>query len=184
MKVPWCEYWEFLNAVVDIESAEGLQQFEMYLRKRLRELIERRAAEQEHERLQNTSVCQLMQLLNLSDSSLRHSSLLETSSNQHSGILPDVEVQRAVCTTWPPSLVKLLSHSDEVKENSPSEELQQLADEEQLNGSHKTDSDTVSACSADSFHTAGDDSDIEFNLASDWPDDFDWQAVEPLFIYG
>ena len=109
MKVPWCEYWEFLNTAVDIESAEGLQQFEVYLRKRLRELIDRRAAELERrELLQNTSVCQLMQLLNLSDGSLRHSSQLETSGSHNSGISPDVEVEQAVCTTWPPSLARLL----------------------------------------------------------------------------
>jgi len=191
MKVPWCEYWEFLNTVVDIESADGLQQFEMYLRKRLRELIDRRAAEHERrEMLQNTSVCQLMQLLNLSDSSLRHSSQLQTSSSQDNGMLPAVEVQQAVCTTWPPSLARLLPHDNVAAEVT--EESQKLPgrfpDEELLNGSRNSDSDNaadnVSACSSDSFHTADDDSDFGFDLASDWPDEFDWQAVEPLFIYG
>jgi len=196
MKVPWCEYWEFLDAVVDIESTEGLQQFEMHLWKRLRELIDRRVAENaRRELLQNTSICHLMHLLNLSNSSPRHSSQLNIShSHQDNNILQDV--QQAVCTTWPPSLAKLLPHNNvtaEVTENSLSEESQKLpgifADDAQLNGSHNSNNDNaadnMSSCSSDSFHTAGDDdSDFGFDLASDWPDEFDWQAVEPLFIYG
>ena len=196
MKVPWCEYWEFLNTAVDIESADGLQLFEAYLRKRLRELIDRHAAELERrELLQNTSLCQLMQLLDLSDSTLQHSSQLPTSSSHENGILPNAQVQGAVCTTWPPLLAKLLPHSNiaaEVTENSASEESQKLPvqfpDEELLNGIHDSVSDnagdTMSACSSDSFLTADNDSDFGFDLASDWPDEFDWQAVEPLFIYG
>lgn len=176
MKVSWCEYWEFLDSVVDIESADGLQQFEMYLRRCLRELIERRAAEEERqERLQNTSMCQLMQLLNLSDSSPRHSS-------------DDCDASLEACTTWPPSLAKLLRDNDAAKLH---EEAQTPADgnpdTERLNGGGRCDdeaSDRLSACSSDSFHSAVDDSDLEFDLVSDWPDGFDWQAVEPLFIYG
>jgi len=70
MKVPWREYWEFLDAIVDIQTADGLRQFEAYLRHRLKELIDVRAAEREQQDLlHNVSLCQLMQLLNLSDCS-------------------------------------------------------------------------------------------------------------------
>jgi len=187
MKVPWCEYWEFLDDVVDIETADGLRQFEMYLRRRLRELIDKRTAErQRQERLQNTSVCQLMQLLNLSDSSMHFSD--PGSSDRHgNGSLP--EVQQTACTTWPPSLAKHLLHDSEdakMTQNSHSEEAELLQAGGLLDASHNVDelSDSLSACSSDSFHTADDDSDLEFDLASDWPDVFDWQAVEPMFICG
>jgi len=187
MKVPWCEYWEFLDDVVDIETADGLRQFEMYLRRRLRELIDKRTAErQRQERLQNTSVCQLMQLLNLSDSSMHFSD--PGSSDRHgNGTLP--EVQQTACTTWPPSLAKHLLHDSEdakMTQNSHSEEAELLQAGGLLDASHNVDelSDSLSACSSDSFHTADDDSDLEFDLASDWPDVFDWQAVEPMFICG
>jgi len=192
MKVPWSEYWVFLDAVVDIETADGLQQFEMHLRRRLKELIDRRAAEkQRQELLQNTSVCQLMKLLNLSDSSQMHSGDPYCDNRQDGGILP--EVQNTVCTTWPPSMAKLQpcsSTDTKVAENFLSNEVQILPDRvRDVDRSNGCDdivkpSDILSTCSSDSFHTAGDDSDFEFDLVSDWPDDFDWQAVEPLFIYG
>jgi len=195
MKVPWSEYWVFLNSVVDIETADGLHQFEVYLRRHLKELIERRAAErQHHELLQNTSICQLMQLLNLSDSSHMHSSEVQSDSHQdngYDGILSDI--QDTVCTTWPPALAKLRpcdSAAANVAENCQSTEAQILSNRvgnvDERNGSDDAGkpSDSLSACSSDSFHTADDDSDFEFDLVSDWPDDFDWQAVEPLFIYG
>jgi len=186
MKVPWCEYWEFLDAVVDVESADGLQRFEVYLQQRLKELIDKRAAEKHHqELLQNTSLCQLMHLLNLSDSSLL------SSSRQDSDVLS--EVQSTVCMTWPPSLAKLQPHdndADRVIENSLSKEVKVLPsrvpDVCQLSGSNNSDElcDSLSACSSDSFHTADDDSDFEYDQVSDWPDGFDWQAVEPMFIHG
>jgi len=189
MKVPWCEYWEFLDAVVDIETADGLQQFEMYLRRQLKELIDKRAAEtRRQELLQNTSVCQLMQLLNLSDSSLMRSSESRSCSVQDIGVL--LEVQNTGCTTWPPSMAKLLLRDGDaatVAENSLSEEAEIVPSRvTDVNGSENIDvsSDSLSACSEDSFHTADDDSDLEFDLVSDWPDGFDWQAVEPMFIYG
>ena len=187
MKVPWCEYWEFLDAIVDIETADGLRQFEMYLCRRLKELIDQRVAEQQRqELLQNMSICQLMQLLNLSDSS--PSSVPQSCSGQENGVLPQAH---DACMTWPPSMAKLLprdSDTDKVTENSISEEApglpSRIPDASELNGCNNTDAstDNLSACSSDSFHTAGDDSDLEFVLASGWPDD--WQAVEPLFICG
>ena len=189
MKVPWCEYWEFLDSVVNIESVDGLQQFELYFQQRLRELIARRAAERERqERLQNTSLCHLMQLLNLSNSSPIHSSQLQPGASLNDSIL-----QPPVCSTWPPSLARLQPDdidAAKVTENHVSREAQILSDTvpevELLNGIHDVGkpSDSLSVCSSDSFHSAGDDSDLEFGDAYDWPDDFDWQAVEPLFIYG
>jgi len=189
MKVPWCEYWEFLDAVVDIESVDGLRQFEMYLRRRLRELIDRRDAErQRQERLQNTSLCQLMQLLNLSNSSMHCGEPgTEYCQTMDNNVLP--EEQHTVCMTWPPSLAKYLPHNTDaaaVTDSSLCEEAQILASTSLLNGSRSDykPSDSLSTCSSDSFRTADDDSDLEFDLASDWPDSFDWQAVEPMFIYG
>jgi len=194
MKVPWSEYWAFLDVVVDIETTDGLQKFEAYLRRCLWELIDGREAErQRHEMLQNMSVCQLMQLLNLSEHSPIDSSAHQSSDNRlRNGIEP--EVQDTVCTTWPPSLAKVLAQDAtdaKVMQDSVSNEVLQIlpdlvSDANRLNGSRDADeaSDRLSAASSDSFHTADDDSDLEFGLASDWPDDFDWQAVEPFFIYG
>jgi len=190
MKVPWSEYWAFLDAVVDIETADGLQQFEVYLRQRLRELIDRREAErQRHEMLQNTSICQLMLLLNLSDHSPVDPSELQSDSRPDDGIKP--EVRDIVCTTWPPSMAKFLPcDAADARVTEIAKEAEILAgrvsDVNHLNGCRDADraSDSVSACSSDSFHTADDDSDLEFGLVSDWPDDFDWQAIEPLFIHG
>jgi len=192
MNVPWSEYWAFLDAVVDIETADGLRQFEIYLRRRLRELIDRREAEmQRQERLQNTSICQLMQLLNLSDSSQMHSSEPHSANVQDNGVLP--EVRDTVCTTWPPSLARLVPPDGadaELVETSPSKAADILPngvpDVDQSDVSQNIDkpSDSLSSCSSDSFHTADNDSDLEFDLVSDWPDGLDWQAAEPLFIYG
>lgn len=35
-KVPWKEYWPFLDSYVDLNSPEGLQKLEDYLRKRFK----------------------------------------------------------------------------------------------------------------------------------------------------
>jgi len=192
MNVPWSEYWVFLDAVVDIETADGLRQFEIHLRRRLKELIDRREAEMHRqERLQNTSICQLMQLLNLSNSSQMHSSEPHSANRQDNGVLP--EVQETVCTTWPPSLAKLMPSDGadaELAENSASKEAQILpngvpaVDQSDVSQNIDKPSDSLSSCSSDSFHTADNDSDFEFDLVSDFPDGLDWQAVEPLFIYG
>ena len=191
MKVPWREYWEFLDAIVDIQTADGLRQFEAYLRHRLKELIDVRAAEREQQDLlHNVSLCQLMQLLNLSDSSPVNFSEPQADRSQDDGVLP--EAQCTAYTTWPPSLARLRkpdSSATKVAENSVSDIriLSSTApDIDESSGRHQCDeqSDHLSACSSDSFHTADDDSDLEFDVVSDWPDGFEWQAVEPMFICG
>lgn len=39
MKVPWREYWPFLNTFIDIASTEGLQLLEQYLEDRFNETL-------------------------------------------------------------------------------------------------------------------------------------------------
>ena len=34
MHVPWSEYWDFLDAYVDLASSEGLEKLEKYLQER------------------------------------------------------------------------------------------------------------------------------------------------------
>ena len=97
--------------------------------------------------------------------------------------------QDTVCSTWPPSLAKLLPHdgtAEDVADSSVSEEARILPHTVSNEGQCNVDnqSDHLSACSSDSFCTANDDSDFEYDVVADWPDGFDWQAVEPMFIYG
>jgi hypothetical protein len=197
MNVPWCEYWEFLDCLIDLESPEGLRKLEDHLRHQLKAAMEARTLAEERARRVDMSICQLMDHLNLNSGS---SSLLCCSSPSSQ---PDCETDCGQSNdnevhTWPPSLAKntvalqeatvaderrlMDARGDEVtRDLNPTADMNRLIDAD-------IDSDRVhdtpSCASSDSFHTAPDDLDLEYSLVSEWPEDFGSDSVDPVFIYG
>lgn len=180
MNVPWCEYWDFLNRHINLDSPDGLKQLEEYLQ-RQKEIKDKRLLEQrEQERLkrQDMSISEMLKQLQLTDGrctdDINDEPKTERQSSASNALADNIQ-------TWPPSYAKFKAQAEM---GQIQEDIDAGSDEKQADviTAKNADVDNLSDASDGSYHTAVDDADLEYSDASEWPDDDDDDNL--LFIYG
>lgn len=164
MNVSWCEYWDFLNASVDLTTDEGLQKLENHLTLSkeaiILEISHRKKVESEMKK--DLEICDMLDQLHLFDISNDFSkSLVQDFSHRDGRLLSTIGNQR--------------SSMDELSgSRSASVETRVLS-------AGDTDCDRDSECS---FYTAADDLDLEYSDCSELLDETITETVVRLFMMG
>lgn len=194
MHVPWSEYWDFLDASVNLDTEEGLQKLEDHLSHKkdalLAEISLRRQAD--YELHKDLSICDMLERLRLSDSEnlLRNLSLEANSGvrqKQRTGNHLQVCVPRTKDEQSDgrgnDSQPVQTSHSRVSRVNDLRVDETEMTDGEACwdaaaaaaNAAGEVEIDDWDAAS---FHTAVDDMDLEYSECSDVLDET-WEVFLP-----
>lgn len=193
MRVPWCEYWDFLEASINLETEEGLQKLEDHLSHKkdtlLAEISQKRQAE--FEMRKDRDICDMLERLRLSDSeNLLYNCSMEGNSAVRQK--PKTGNHLQICVP------KTKAEENDARRNSASSQVNDLQIVELK--SERTDGDACWAAAANaavqvenddwdaaSFHTAVDDLDLEYSECSDVLDET-WEIFLPqpikVFVMG
>lgn len=168
MNVSWCEYWDFLNASVDLTTDEGLQKLENHLmlskEATMLEISQRKKVELEMKK--DFEICDMLDQLHLFDKSNDFSKSLGQDFSNKNGQLLAIGSQRSAMDE--PSGSR--SASVEVSEKQT-----------RVLSAGDTDCDRDSECS---FYTAADDLDLEYSDCSELFDETITETVVRLFMMG
>lgn len=202
MRVPWCEYWDFLEASVNLETEEGLQKLEDHLSHKkdtlLAEISRKRQAE--FEMRNDRDICDMLERLRLSDSeNLLYNCSMEGISAVRQKPKTGNHLQIHVPKTKDEENDARGSSSTQPVQTSRSR-VNDLRVDEFVGKGKMTDGETCWAAAANaaaevenddwdaaSFHTAVDDLDLEYSECSDVLDET-WEMFLPqpvkVFVMG